>query len=118
MTLDPVVSWILHEITVRPCYYNDLAGKALSEKIVDSWKDLALIVHFMIDDGLIHIRDGRVISRMVPYEELRTDIRDTELVLQSAIRKGGLTVRQVNRCEALLRAIGQFFVDEGEEATT
>ena len=117
MTTDPVVSWILHEITVHPCDYNDLAGKALSEMIVDSEEDLALTVHCMIDDGLVHIRDGMVISRMVPYDELRTDIRDTELVLQSAIRKGGLTVRQVNRCEALLRAIGQFFADEGEEAT-
>lgn len=117
MTTDPVVSWILHEITVRPCDYNDLTEKAQSEKIVDSEEDLAMTVHCMIDDGLVHIRDGMVISRMVPYGELRTDVRDTELVLQSAIRKGGLTVRQVNRCEALLKAISVFFADEGEEAT-
>ena len=53
----------------------------------------------------------------MPYAELSMDIRDTEIVLKEAIRKGGLTVGQVRRCEALLKAISDFYEDETEEVS-
>lgn len=52
----------------------------------------------------------------VDISGLRIDIKDTEVVLKEAVRRGGLTVRQVERCETLQRAIAEFFCDEAREA--
>ena len=117
MTPFGIESWILHEILIEPLDLREIYAIAKTKGLSATLDEIVCAVHMMIDEDLVHIEDGRITAKRMPYAELRQDIRDTEIVLKEAIRKGGLTVRQVRRCEALLKAIDGFYADESEEAS-
>lgn len=115
MTPFGIESWILHEILIEPLDLRELYAIAKTKGLSATLDEIVCAVHMMVDEDLVHIEDGRITAKRMPYAELRQDIRDTEIVLKEAIRKGGMTVRQVEMCEALLRAIAEFFCDEARE---
>lgn len=110
-----IESWILHEIMIEPLDLRELYSIAKTKGLSATLDEVVCALHMMIDEDLVTMDDGKVTALRMPYAELRQDIRDTEIVLKEAIRKGGMTVRQVERCEALLRAIAEFFCDEARE---
>ena len=112
-----IESWILHEIMIEPLGLRELYSIAKVKGLSATLDEIVCAVHMMIDEDLVTIDNGKVTALRMPCAELRQDIRDTEIVLKEAIRKGGLTVRQVRRCEALLKAIDGFYEDESEEAS-
>ena len=116
MTPFGIESWILHEIMIEPLDLRELYSIAKVKGLSATLDEIVCALHMMIDEDLVTIDHGKVTALRMPYAELRQDIRDTEIVLKEAIRKGGLTVRQVRRCEALLKAIDGFYADESEEA--
>ena len=116
MTPLGIESWILHEILIEPLDLKELYAIAKTKGLSATLDEVLCAIHMMIDDDLVTIEDGRITAKRMPYAELRQDIRDTEIVLKEAIRKGGMTVRQVERCGFILKAIGDFYDDESEEA--
>ena len=112
-----IESWILHEIMIEPLDLRELYSIAKVKGLSATLDEVVCALHMMIDEDLVTIDNDKVTALRMPYAELRQDIRDTEIVLKEAIRKGGLTVRQVRRCEALLKAIDGFYSDESEEAS-
>ena len=118
MTPFGIESWILHEIMIEPLDLRELYSIAKVKGLSATLDEIVCALHMMIDEDLVTTdNDGKFTALRMPYAELRQDIRDTEIVLKEAIRKGGLTVRQVRRCEALLKAIDGFYADESEEAS-
>ena len=116
MTTDPVVSWILHEIMIEPLDLRELYSIAKVKGLSATLDEVVCAIHMMIDEDLVTTDNDKFTALRMPYAELRQDIRDTEIVLKEAIRRGGFTVRQVERCETLQRAIAEFFCDEAREA--
>ena len=117
MTPLGIKSWILHEIMIEPLDLRELYSIAKVKGLSATLDEIVCALHMMIDEDLVTIDNDKVTALRMPYAELRQDIRDTEIVLKEAIRKGGLTVRQVRRCEALLKAIDGFYTDESEGAS-
>lgn len=116
MTPFGIESWILHEIMIEPLDLRELKEIARVKGLCATLDEIVCAVHMMIDEDLVHIEGTKITPTQIPYAQLRIDIKDTEVVLKEAVRRGGLTVRQVERCEALLRAIAEFFCDEAREA--
>lgn len=116
MTPLGIESWILHEILIEPLDLKELYAIAKTKGLSATLDEIVCAVHMMVDEDLVHIEGTKITPTQIPYAELRIDIKDTEVVLREAIRRGGFTVRQVERCEALLRAIAEFFCDEAREA--
>ena len=117
MTTFGIESWILHELMVEPLSLRELHSLAKVKGLSATLDEIVCALHMMIDEDLVTIDHGKVTALRMPYAELKMDIRDTEIILKEAIRKGGLTVRQVGRCEALLKAISDFYEDETEEVS-
>ena len=116
MTPIGIESWILHEILIQPLNLNELYAIAKNKGLSATLDEIVCAVHMMIDEDLVHIEGTKITPTQIPYAQLRIDIKDTEVVLKEAVRRGGLTVRQVERCETLQRAIAEFFCDEAREA--
>ena len=117
MTPFGIESWIFHEIMIEPLDLMELYSIAKVKCLSATLDEIVCAVHMMIDEDLVTIDNGKVTALRMPYAELKMDIRDTEIVLKEAIRKGGMTVGQVGKCEALLKAIDGFYEDESEEAS-
>lgn len=117
MTPFGIESWILHELMIEPLSLRELHSLAKVKGLSATLDEVVCALYKMIDEDLVTMDDGKVTALRMPYAELRMDIRDTEIVLKEAIRKGGMTVGQVRRCEALLKAITAFYEDETEEAS-
>ena len=112
-----IESWILHEIMIEPLDLRELYSIAKVKGLSATLDEIVCAVHMMIDEDLVHIEGTKITPTQIPYAQLRIDIKDTEVVLKEAVRRGGLTVRQVERCEALLKAIDVFYEGETEEAS-
>ena len=97
MTPLGIESWILHEILIEPLDLRELYSIAKVKGLSATLDEVVCALYMMIDEDLVTIDNGKVTALRMPYAELRQDIRDTEIVLKEAIRKGGLTVRQVRR---------------------
>lgn len=117
MTPFGIESWILHELMIEPLTLQELYSIAKIKGLSATLDEIVCAMHTMIDEDLITLVGSKATALRMPYAELSMDIRDTEIVLKEAIRKGGLTVGQVRRCEALLKAISDFYEDETEEVS-
>lgn len=117
MTPFGIESWILHELMVEPLSLRELHSLAKVKGLSATLDEIVCAVYMMIDEDLVTVDLQKITALRMPYAELKMDIRDTEIILKEAIRKGGLTVGQVRRCEALLKAISDFYEDETEEVS-
>lgn len=72
-------------------------------------------LHQMVDEGIISMGEGTIGLVRVPYTYVHTETRRLQRMMDSAIRTGGLTVRQVNRIASLLVAIEDYYQDENEK---
>ena len=117
MTPFGIESWILHEVLIEPLSLMELYSIAKVKGLSATLDEIVCALRMMIVEGLVTMDHDKVTALRMPYAELKMDIRDTEIVLKEAIRKGGMTVGHVGKCEALLKAISDFYEDETEEVS-
>lgn len=76
-------------------------------------------LHLMVDEDIITMDGGLIRLAKVPYTYVHTEVRRLQRLMDTAIRTGGLTVRQVDRMASLLVTLDEYYQDEkrteGEE---